>query len=111
MGFNTPEGEMMIILALLASYGLTAILIESQLFNWFRWTLGKCGVPKLGKCYRCMGFWVGLVVGCVGFSGVACVLFPFAASGFSYGVHRLISLLSSPPPPPMQEAKPERSKE
>lgn len=89
----------MIILALLASYGLTAILIESQLFNWFRWTLHKCGVSKLTRCYRCMGFWVGLLVGCVSLSGVACVLFPFAASGLCYGLHRLIGLPLSPPSP------------
>lgn len=99
MGLNTSKGEMMlIILALLASYGLTAILIESPLFGWLRWILVWLKLPKLAKCYRCLGFWVGLLVGSAILSGVGLLLFPFAASGVSYLLHRLIG---PPVPPPI----------
>ena len=51
---------MQLITYILASYGLTLILLYGSIFNKIRPKEGKLG--ELFKCPLCMGFWSGLFI-------------------------------------------------
>ncbi|MCH8290271.1 hypothetical protein IH992_04105 [Candidatus Poribacteria bacterium] len=83
----------MILGCLLASYGLTAIIIESNLFlfRWLRTFLIWCKLKQLARCYRCLGFWVGILFAIL-YNGEIrlCLILPFASSGASYLLSKLV---------------------
>ena len=51
---------MQLITYILASYGLTLILLYGSIFNSIRPKEGKLG--ELFKCPLCMGFWSGVII-------------------------------------------------
>ena len=51
---------MHLLMFILASYGLTLILLYGSIFNDIRPKEGKLG--QLFKCPLCMGFWTGLFI-------------------------------------------------
>tara|TARA_R100001509_G_C4846635_1_gene208513 strand:- start:410 stop:718 length:309 start_codon:yes stop_codon:yes gene_type:complete len=51
---------MQLLIFVLASYGLTLILLYGSIFNSVRPTKGKVG--ELFKCPLCMGFWTGAFI-------------------------------------------------
>jgi len=77
---------------LLACYGLTAIIIESNLFicRWVRLGFTILRLGKLNRCYRCLGFWCGLLFA-IGYvdDQKLWALIPFASSGVSYVLSKL----------------------
>jgi len=76
---------------ILASYGLTQILVYGSIFNPIRPTKGKLG--ELFKCPMCMGFWVGLLLWSINpytqlfsfdYSPITAFLLGCVSSGTSY---------------------------
>ena len=51
---------MQLVMFVLASYGLTLILLYGSIFNSIRPKNGKAG--ELFKCPLCMGFWTGIFI-------------------------------------------------
>lgn len=51
---------MQLLMFILASYGLTLILLYGSIFNSIRPKEGKLG--QLFKCPLCMGFWTGVFI-------------------------------------------------
>ena len=51
---------MSLIVFILASHGLTQILVFGSIFDSIRPTTGKLG--ELFQCSMCVGFWVGVLV-------------------------------------------------
>ena len=51
---------MQLLMFVLASYGLTLILLYGSIFNSIRPKNGKLG--ELFKCPLCMGFWTGVFI-------------------------------------------------
>jgi hypothetical protein len=51
---------MQLLMFVLASYGLTLILLYGSIFNSIRPKEGKLG--DLFKCPLCMGFWTGVLI-------------------------------------------------
>jgi hypothetical protein len=51
---------MQLVMFILASYGLTLILLYGSIFNSIRPSKGKIG--ELFKCPLCMGFWTGVFI-------------------------------------------------
>ena len=48
---------------ILASYGLTQILVYGSIFGWLRQRKGLVG--ELFACPMCTGFWVGVLLFCL----------------------------------------------
>ena len=76
---------------ILASYGLTQILVYGSIFDAIRPTKGKLG--ELFKCPMCMGFWVGLLLWSINpytqlfsfdYSPITAFLLGCVSSGTSY---------------------------
>lgn len=92
------------VLFVLATIGLSSILVESVIFDPFRQWLKipnvglkqffKSKLSKIFSCFQCMGFWTGLFCGlilvsfnpfiilCCGFAGS--FLSPFASTLINY---------------------------
>ena len=75
---NFGEKMTNILLFLVASIGLTHILVDSTLFqearDWLRdkineycWPWAAAKLTKMIGCYQCMGFWCGLFSGYLAF--------------------------------------------
>jgi len=82
-------------LYLLASFGLTAILIEGKPTYPIRWLAGKllgAWGRELFSCYLCLGFWVGLGLSIPFFLGDALYMItsPFSAAGFSWALGKWV---------------------
>ena len=82
---------MSLIYFVLASYGLTQILVYGSIFNSIRPTRGFFG--ELFACPMCLGFWVGVLLWCVNphtelinfdDSYVTALFLGFVSSGTSY---------------------------
>jgi len=55
-----------VLLFCLASIGMTHIMVDGSILQWFRDLMQKILPEKayeVFKCYQCMGFWCGLFVG------------------------------------------------
>lgn len=81
----------MIELALVA-FGMTAIFIEGKPTLPLRKLAVKLMGERIGgyfiKCYQCVGFWAGVLVGAIAYWGSwkQLTLFPFLASGISWAL-------------------------
>lgn len=87
-----------------ATYGLTGIIVDGSIFYKFRVTMANISetLGTLFSCYRCFGFWAGVLVGCfipmfatdLGLCEI--VLHGFIGSGTSWILAMLSSYLEKP---------------
>ena len=64
---------MEILLFVLGVIGMTHIIVDATIFQWFRDYLDKNlpeKVSKLIHCYQCTGFWCGIFAGWAAFASI-----------------------------------------
>lgn len=73
---------------ILASFGLTAILIDGKPTAPIRDLAGRVRLDGLFSCYLCLGFWSGLALGLILYWGdwLTVALSPLVASGTSWAI-------------------------
>lgn len=89
----------MILIKLLASLSVVWILKDSYIFSYPRKIITSLSIhlEKLFGCSLCLGFWVGLLVGCINYyfdkNIQFLIYYPFASSGFCWFFDSLIDLI------------------